>query len=753
MATIVSDLVSHLQCGEAISANDAVYIDSSDGKIYKFTPTDDTQTFAGIAKEAGVLNDFIRVSQSGRIKGFTGLIPGAFVYASVTVPGSFQLVEPAPSQKVILGIAKSATELIINGGLGIKPGGDGGGGGLDAYYIENMEGLANVSDFATGNNATFLGGGSLQGSLVIDDVAPISGLKSLKYTQAAGSLNDYFASDIINIDLKQQNNTSGMTLYFEYDGNDNDMCFVVWDVTNNQRLSSEVAFVKKTGKAQRYSLSFYVPTSCTQIRWGAQVLVENIGAELVIDDVEMSTDPFMYKDLVQTQQISGSGSGTTINFATGSTSSGGGLFSASGNTITALKKINVTASVRAAYTASAVGQYVTASVTTPAGGFFDSYAARAIGEGITVNASTSYILEPGQTITLGVGSNVTPTHNYSIVATASTSHVLTPSDTFSTDTAPLTWAAPAQYNLSTLANAPIGTYITFQYAASTNTRTQCTTRPTQTDADMNVNGMRIFTRAYNAASTAAQPAAFAIQIGKGLKGTSLGLYKSAGKVVAGNLDHSYVSSTTNFGAQIKDYNEVTGILTIDAGVTSPSVTVKEFLFSDTTSQTSGYLTINASKSSSLTAVPTPLVAYLKDVKASGTAGGTFTAGSWQTRTLNTVEGDTSFVTLNANQFVLGPGRYEIEASVPAYRVLRHQAKLRNVTNSIDSILGSSEYSLDTGDSATNVSKIVGSISVTSTTTFEIQHQAATTRATNGFGVETSFGVNVVYSIVKIKKVG
>lgn len=286
MSTIISDLVSHLQCGEAISANDAVYIDSSDGKIYKFTPTDDTQTFAGIAKEAGVLNDFIRVSQSGRIKGFTGLTPGAFVYASTTVPGGFQLVEPAASQKIILGIAKSATELTVNGALGIKPGGDGGGGGLDVFYIENMEGLANVSDFATGNNATFLGGGTLQGTLAVEDVSPISGLKSLKYTQAAGSLNDYFASPTIELDLKQRGNITGVTFYYEYDGNPEDIRFVVYDLTNSVELTGVHLYLQPTTHATRYQFSVEIPQGCEEIKYGVQVQQENSGAVLKLDDVE-----------------------------------------------------------------------------------------------------------------------------------------------------------------------------------------------------------------------------------------------------------------------------------------------------------------------------------------------------------------------------------------------------------------------------------------------------------------------------------
>lgn len=134
MSTIVNDLISYLQCGEIIAANDAVYISPSDGKIYKFDVTDSDLVFAGIAKESGILNAYIRVVQSGRVKGFTGLTPGVFIYASTTVPGGYQEAEPSASQKIVLGIAKSATEIVLNGGLGIKPGGAGSG---SYNYIEN----------------------------------------------------------------------------------------------------------------------------------------------------------------------------------------------------------------------------------------------------------------------------------------------------------------------------------------------------------------------------------------------------------------------------------------------------------------------------------------------------------------------------------------------------------------------------------------------------------------------------------------
>lgn len=225
--------------------------------------------------------------------------------------------------------------------------------------------------------------------------------------------------------------------------------------------------------------------------------------------------------------------------------------------------------------------------------------------GYWASVSWSGKLQVGQTIAfLNNSSSTSSAQKISVLATANSDQILTAPETFSTDTAALTYAGSASYTLSTLQNAPVGTYITFTYAINTNTRTQTTTRPTQTDADMNSNGIQIFTRAYNAASTAAQPSTIAIQIGKGLKGKSLDLYKSAGKVTTGSLDNCQIGVSTQTGAIYKEYNEITGILLVDFGIANTSTTSHTIEYSDITNQTSGYLVINASKNPALTAVST-----------------------------------------------------------------------------------------------------------------------------------------------------
>lgn len=144
-------------------------------------------------------------------------------------------------------------------------------------------------------------------------------------------------------------------------------------------------------------------------------------------------------------------------------------------------------------------------------------------------------------------------------------------------------------------------------------------------------------------------------------------------------------------------------------------------------------------------------AYIKDVKTSATSGGSFTSGAYQTRTLNTLSGDTSFVSLSSNQFTLQPGTYKISASAPGRLVNRHKVKLRNVTDSTDPIIGESMEAV-AGDNATTRSSIEDIISITSAKTFELQHRCETTAATTGFGLAAGFGDSEVYAVVKIEKV-
>ncbi len=143
-------------------------------------------------------------------------------------------------------------------------------------------------------------------------------------------------------------------------------------------------------------------------------------------------------------------------------------------------------------------------------------------------------------------------------------------------------------------------------------------------------------------------------------------------------------------------------------------------------------------------------AYVKEIYGNGVDAGGCTASNWQQRTLNTLEGATSFISLNSNQITLSAGTYDIDATAPAYFISWHQAKLRNVTDSTDAIMGTTEY---LGNNQ-GKSRVAGRIVISASKTFELQHRCSVTRGTDGFGTAAGWGgVNdkEVYSIVKITK--
>jgi len=143
--------------------------------------------------------------------------------------------------------------------------------------------------------------------------------------------------------------------------------------------------------------------------------------------------------------------------------------------------------------------------------------------------------------------------------------------------------------------------------------------------------------------------------------------------------------------------------------------------------------------------------HVRDEKSNTTAGGTFTSGSFQTRTLNTVmTNEISGASLTSNQIILPTGTYYINAFAPAYATENHKIKLRNITDSSDVLIGSCEYAWSSGVH-TN-SRVTGRFTIASQKTFEIQHRCNQTTSGNGLGAPTSYSVVEVYADVQIWKV-
>jgi hypothetical protein len=146
---------------------------------------------------------------------------------------------------------------------------------------------------------------------------------------------------------------------------------------------------------------------------------------------------------------------------------------------------------------------------------------------------------------------------------------------------------------------------------------------------------------------------------------------------------------------------------------------------------------------------------LQDQKAQNTAGGTFTAGAWQTRVLNTEVSDVGgLCSLASNQFTLAAGTYTIHASAPAYLVnARHQLRLQNVTDTTTLLVGNSNYAPTITANVVQTNALLrGIFTIAAGKALELQHQCQATEAADGFGVPSNFTTEV-YAVVELWKVG
>jgi len=145
-------------------------------------------------------------------------------------------------------------------------------------------------------------------------------------------------------------------------------------------------------------------------------------------------------------------------------------------------------------------------------------------------------------------------------------------------------------------------------------------------------------------------------------------------------------------------------------------------------------------------------AIFYDLKTNNTAGGTFTSGAWRTRDLQTTGlNQITGASLASNQITLPAGTYVVNAYAPFYRTDTTQAALYNITDSSFTIVGQTGYIA--GNMEVQTASIVsGAFTIAAQKVFELQHIAATTRSSTGFGQNNGNNVGEVFSIITIAKV-
>jgi hypothetical protein len=136
--------------------------------------------------------------------------------------------------------------------------------------------------------------------------------------------------------------------------------------------------------------------------------------------------------------------------------------------------------------------------------------------------------------------------------------------------------------------------------------------------------------------------------------------------------------------------------------------------------------------------------------ADGTGGGSITANTWNVRPFNTVkQSGGGSASVSSNVITLTAGTYDCEINSVTYEVGTTQARLYNVSTSTvvayGTVQGNSYF--------TNPGSIIKTrLTLTGSTQFRVEQNAAGTRANDGFGVASAFtGSPETYALFECKR--
>jgi hypothetical protein len=144
--------------------------------------------------------------------------------------------------------------------------------------------------------------------------------------------------------------------------------------------------------------------------------------------------------------------------------------------------------------------------------------------------------------------------------------------------------------------------------------------------------------------------------------------------------------------------------------------------------------------------------HVRDEKSANTSGGAGTTGAFTKRDLNTVlTNEISGASLASSVITLPSGTYYIFGSSPAYNVNSHRIKLRNTSDSTDTLLGTTEYNND-GAYVMTRSIVTGRFTIASSKNFELQYRISANPTGNALGSPNNYSITEVYADVQIWKV-
>jgi hypothetical protein len=150
--------------------------------------------------------------------------------------------------------------------------------------------------------------------------------------------------------------------------------------------------------------------------------------------------------------------------------------------------------------------------------------------------------------------------------------------------------------------------------------------------------------------------------------------------------------------------------------------------------------------------PVREIASFTEYQANNTAGGTSTTGSFIKRVLNTtLTNSITGCTLTSSVISLPAGTYRIDASSAFLASNSAKIKLRNTTDSTDTIIGVNILNNTTNFTGASAF-LSGTFTIAATKNFEIQYRVATGQSSNGLGEASNFGISECYSVCTIEKI-
>lgn len=612
-------------------------------------------------------------------------------------------------------------------------GGSSSGGSLDIFYQDNFE-TTQASDFTTGNSATPFDSGTLQGTLSNETSLQLKDTRSIKFVQAAGSLNDWFHLPALIIEPKEMGKQFELVFNTSYTGADGDIEFVLYDDTNAAEIGRAVV---KTGSYERQSISFLFDETTASLTVGAQVAVENIGATLIFDDLELRINRNSPGEIV----VGGGGGGGSGNLLTNPTfdTDVSGWGSSPGGAVT-----HNAIDQRLVLTASGNYPFAYQSFATTIG---EPYIATATGRNNTASGSQNYLAYQVGSSSGSLG----PTLVGAVDASAGP-HII--SDSF---------VATETTMEIQMIGATSGTWVQEwdNMAAAHYTDIAVTNFVTNATFDTDVSG-------WTAQSGTMTWNAGRLRIVGGVvyqlvSGLNIG-QKYLAQVTGYNIDLSSNSNPVLYVAPGSNVNTVISIL-VGSSISDPQVLTIEFTATETSHHivlqrnsgagicefdnaiiSDGTLTGGGGGGSTIPGVIGTDTVIIQESYADNTSPQTGTTTTWNTRALTKIRGNLGFCSISSNQATLDQGTYSIEVCGQSAGSDGHQLRLRNITDSTTTLIGDNAYS-DTASYSTSA-RMSGVFRIDSPKTFEIQHYQ---QVGADFGVIVNSGEEEIYLTAKITK--